>query len=147
MNAKAYANGLPSQAQKAQAAFRSAMAVGESANTPPEETAAGQRGDGRFLPSLHIDLRYLGILKGWNFMSRNFVGNFDLFSCLVSFGFAFAKVNWPFDQSFNMTLPQEKSFERYEELLVRGPQSILSIEFPVKNLGCSDTDHRSCCVW
>ena len=38
----AYANGLPSQAQKAQAAFRSAMAVGESANTPPEETAAGE---------------------------------------------------------------------------------------------------------
>ena len=59
---KAYANGLPSQAQKArlffcldhwvsvqsddssmkaQAAFRSAMAVGESANTPPEETAPG----------------------------------------------------------------------------------------------------------
>ncbi|CAL1127909.1 unnamed protein product [Cladocopium goreaui] len=38
----AYANGLPSQAQKAQAAFRSAMAVGESAKTPPEETAPGQ---------------------------------------------------------------------------------------------------------
>jgi len=44
-SAKAYANGLPSQAQKAQAAFRSAMAVGESANTPPEETAAGGMGD------------------------------------------------------------------------------------------------------
>eukprot|EP00435_Cladocopium_sp_Y103_P048184 s859_g14.t1 len=38
----AYANGLPSQAQKAQAAFRSAMAVGESAKTRPEETAPGQ---------------------------------------------------------------------------------------------------------
>lgn len=79
-------------------------------------------GDGRFLPSLHIDLRYLGILKGWNFTSRKFVGSFDSFPVLFLFGFAFAKVNWPFDQSFNMTLPQERSFERYEELLVGRPK-------------------------
>jgi len=55
-------------------------------------------------------------------MSRNFVGSFEHFLVLFLFGFAFAKVNWPFDQSFNMTLPQEKSFERYEELLVGGPK-------------------------
>ena len=55
-------------------------------------------------------------------MSRNFVGSFEHSLVLFLFGFAFAKVNWPFDQSFNMTLPQEKSFERYEELLVGGPK-------------------------